>query len=91
LLPLPPPPPPLNPNAQADRIVSHIQSSHASKRLKTTMPESKIDKGKGEANSPKSSENSSKSISSHIHIKDNLSHVISEIHPQGSNQPKVVA
>jgi hypothetical protein len=86
--PLPPPPPPFNPNAQVDRIVSPAQSSHASKRLKTTMPEPEIDKGKKVANSPNSSENSSESVSSHLHIKDNFSHVISEIHPQGSNQPK---
>jgi hypothetical protein len=87
-LPLPPPPPPFNPNAQVDRIVSPAQSSHASKRLKTTMLEPEIDKGKEVANSPNSSENSSESVSSHLHLKDNFSHVISEIHPQGSNQLK---
>jgi len=36
-LPLPPPPPPINPNAQADRIVSPIQSSHACKRNKISI------------------------------------------------------
>jgi hypothetical protein len=30
-------------------------------------------------------------MSSHLHLKDSFSHVISEIHPQGSNQLKVVA
>jgi hypothetical protein len=88
LFPLPPPPPPFNPNSQGDHIVSHFQSSHARKKLKTAMPEPELDKGKKVANSPNSSENSFESISSHLHIKDNFSHVISEIHPQGSNQPK---
>jgi hypothetical protein len=87
-LSFPPPPPPFNPNAQVDHIVSPTQSSHASKRLKTTMLEPEIDKGKEVANSPNSSENSSELVSSHLHLKDNFSHVISEIHPQGSNQPK---
>ena len=27
-------------------------------------------------------------VSSHLHLKDNFSHVIIKIHPQGSNQPK---
>jgi hypothetical protein len=74
--PFPPPPPPFNPNSQDDRIASPTQSSHASKRLKTTMPEPEIDKGKKVANSPNSSENSSESVSSHLHLKDNFSHVI---------------
>jgi hypothetical protein len=87
-LSLPPPSPPFNPNAQVDHIVSPAQSSHASKRLKTTMLEPEIDKGKEVANSPNSSENSSKSVSSHLHLNDNCSHVFSEIHPQGSNQTK---
>jgi hypothetical protein len=87
-LPLPLPPSPFNPNAQDDRIVSPAQSSHASKMIKTTMPDPKIDKGKEVANSPNSSKNSSESTSSHLHLKDNCSHVISEIFPQGSNQPK---
>jgi hypothetical protein len=87
-LPFPPPPLPFNPNAQVDCIASPAQSSHASKRLKTTMPEPEIDKGKEVANSPNSSKNSSESVSSHLHLKDNCSHVINEIHPQGSNQPK---
>jgi hypothetical protein len=36
--PLPPPPLPLNPNAQDDHIFSLVQSSHARKRLKNTIP-----------------------------------------------------
>jgi len=46
-----------------------------------------IDKWKNVANSPNSLENSTESISSHLHIKDNFSHVINDIHPQGFNQP----
>jgi hypothetical protein len=30
-------------------------------------------------------------VSSHLHLKQSFSYVISEIHPQGSNQLKVVA
>jgi hypothetical protein len=78
--PLPPPPPPKNPNAQADHVVSPIQSSHASKRLKTDVPKPELDKGKGVATPSKSSKDSSESVSSHLHLKDNCSHVISEIH-----------
>jgi hypothetical protein len=29
-------------------------------------------------------------VSSHLHLKDNCSHVISEIHPQGSNQLRLL-
>jgi hypothetical protein len=90
-LPFPPPPPPFNPNSQVDHVASPVQSSHASKRLKTTIPEPELDKGKGVANPSKSSKDSSESVSSHLHLKDSFSHVISEIHPQGSNQLKVVA
>jgi hypothetical protein len=89
--PFPPPPSPFNPNSQADRVALLVQSSHASKRLKTTIPEPELDKGKGVANPSKSSKDSSESMSSHLHLKDSFSHVISEIHPQGSNQLKVVA
>jgi hypothetical protein len=42
-----PPPPPLNQHAQQiDHIASPVQSSHASKRLKTTIPEPLSSKGK---------------------------------------------
>jgi hypothetical protein len=87
----PPPPPPFNPNTQIDRVTSPVQSSHASKRLKTAIPELEIDKGKGVANLSKSSKDSSKSMSSHVHLKDSCSHVISEIQPQDSIQLQVVA
>jgi hypothetical protein len=54
-LPLLPPPLPINPNAQYDRVSLPIQSSHASKRLKSAIPEPKLDKGKELANPSKSS------------------------------------
>jgi hypothetical protein len=43
------------------------------------------------ANPSKSSKDSSESVSSHLHLKDDCSHVISAIHPQGSHQLKAVA
>jgi hypothetical protein len=42
-------------------------------------------------NPSNSSKDSSKSDSSHIHLKYSFSHIIIEIHLQGSNQFKVVA
>jgi hypothetical protein len=90
-LPLPHPPLPFIPNVQADRVVLLVQSSHASKRLKPAILEPKLDKGKEVANPSKSSKDSYESISSHLHLKHDFCHVISEIHPQGSNQLKVVA
>jgi hypothetical protein len=86
--PLPPPPPPKNPNAQADHVVSPVQSSHASKRLKIDVPKPEPDKGKGVATPSKSSKYSSGSVSSRLRLKYNCSHVINEIHPQGYDQPK---
>jgi hypothetical protein len=68
-----------------------VQSSHASKRLKTTILEPELDKGKEVANPFESSKDSFESTSSHLHLKDSCSHVINEIHPQGSNQLKTVA
>jgi hypothetical protein len=90
-LPFPPPPPPFIPNSQPDHVVSRVQSSHARKILKSTTPKPKLDKGKEVANPSKSFKDSYESISSHLHLKDDSSHVINEIHPQGSNQLKVVA
>ena len=43
------------------------------------------------ANPSKSSEDSSESVSSHIHLKDSCSHIISEIPPQGPNKMETVA
>jgi hypothetical protein len=86
--PLPPLPPPKNPISQDDHVVSPVQSSHASKRLKTDVSKPVQDKGKGVATASKSSKESSESVSSRLHLKDDCSHVISAIQPQGSNQPK---
>jgi hypothetical protein len=82
-----PPPPPIIPNIQIAPIHSPIQSSHASKRLKTDVPHVQ-DKGKVVASPSSPSNDSSKSMSSYMHLKDDRSHVISEIQPQGLNQPK---
>jgi hypothetical protein len=86
-----PPPPQINPNAQFYHASFPIQSSHASKRIKTDVPKPKLDKGKGATNLAKSSKDSSKSMSSHIHLKDIFSHVVCEIHSQGPNKLKIVA
>jgi hypothetical protein len=46
------------------------------------------DKGKFVASPSSPSNDSSKYVSSCMHMKDDFSHVISEIQPQGSNQPR---
>jgi hypothetical protein len=84
-------PPPVNPNVQISRVVSPVQSSHASKRLKTDIPQPVQDKGKAVASPSSPSTDSSKSVSSHLHLKDDFSHVINEIQPQGSNQPRATS
>jgi len=80
-------PPPVNPNFQIARVVSPVQSSHAIKRLKTNIPQLVQDKGKSIASPSSPSTDSSKSVSSLLHLKDDFSHVINEIQLQGSNQP----
>jgi hypothetical protein len=87
-LSLPPPPPPKNPNPQDDYVDSPMQSSQASKRLKADVPKPAQDKGKGMATPFNSSKESSKSMSSPLHLKDDCSHVISAVQTQGSNQSK---
>jgi hypothetical protein len=82
-----PPPPPVYPNFQIAPVHSLVHSSHARKRLKTDVPHVQ-DKGKVDASPSSPSNDSSKSVSSYMHLKDDFSHVISEIKPQGSNQPK---
>jgi hypothetical protein len=80
-------PPTINPNVHISYVISLVQSSHASKRLKIDIPQPVQEKEKV-ASSPSSPANdSSKSVSSCMHLKDDCSHVISEIQPQGSNQP----
>jgi hypothetical protein len=44
--------------------------------------------GKVGASLSSPSSDSTKSVSSRMHLRDDCSHVISEIKPQGSNQPK---
>jgi hypothetical protein len=89
-LPLPPPPP-VNPNAQATHVASPVQSSHISKRLKTNIPQLVLDKGKAVTSPSSPSIDSSKSVSSRLHLKDDYSHVISAIHPKESNQPGAIS
>jgi hypothetical protein len=64
-----------------------VKSSHASKRLKTEAQHA-LDKGK-ETVAPSSPSNGfDKSVSSRMHLRDDCSHVINEIRPKGSAQPK---
>ena len=49
------------------------------------------DKGKGVASASSPSNDSSKSMSSCMHLKEDFSHVISEIQPQGLNQPRATS
>jgi hypothetical protein len=86
-LSLPPPPPPVNPNDQFSTAHSPIQSSHARKRLKIEARHVH-EKGKAVAAPSSPSSDSAKLVSSRMHLRDDCSHVISEIKPQGSTQPK---
>jgi hypothetical protein len=86
--PLPPLRPSINPNSQVAHVVSPVQSSHGSKRLKTNVSDPMQDKGKEIATHSSSSKESAKSVSSCLHLKDDCSHVISAVQPQGSNQSK---
>ena len=81
-------PPPINPNVQIAHVVYAVQSSHAIKILKIDIPQPVQDKGKVVVSPSSPSTESSKSMSSHLHLKYDCSHVISEIQPQGSNQPR---
>ena len=80
-------PPPINPNVQIAHFVSPVQSSHASKRLKTNIPQPIQDKVNATSSPSSPSTNSLKFVSSCLHLKDDCSQVINEIQPQGSNQP----
>jgi hypothetical protein len=66
---------------------SPVQSSHASKRLKTKAHHA-LDKGKPIATPSSPSNDSDKSVSSQKHLRGDCSHVINEIRPKGSAQPK---
>jgi hypothetical protein len=47
-----------------------------------------LDKGKATATPSSPSNGSDKSMSSQMHLRDDFSHLISEIRPKGSAQPK---
>jgi hypothetical protein len=64
-----------------------MQSSHASKRLKTEAHHAP-DKGKVVVAPSSPSNDSAKYVSYRMHLRDDFSHVISEIRPKGSTQPK---
>jgi hypothetical protein len=64
-----------------------MKSSHASKILKTEAHHA-LDKGKAIAAPSSPSIDSNKSVSSWMHLRDDCSHVINEIKPKGSAQPK---
>jgi hypothetical protein len=49
------------------------------------------DKGKVVVAPSSPSSDSAKSVSSRMHLRDDCSHVISEIKPQGSTQPKAIS
>jgi len=64
-----------------------VQSSHAIKRLKTKAYHA-LDKGKSTVSPSSPSNGFEKSVSSQMHLRDDCSHVINEIRPKGSAQPK---
>jgi hypothetical protein len=64
-----------------------VKSSHASKRLKTEAHHA-LDKGKSIVSPSSPSNDYDKSVSSQMHLRDDCSHVIREIKPKGSAQPK---
>jgi hypothetical protein len=86
-LSLPASPPPVNPNVQIFPTHSHVQSSHVRKRIKIEAHHMH-DKGKAVAAPCSPSSYSTKSVSCCMHLKDDCSHVINEIKPQGYTQPK---
>jgi hypothetical protein len=62
--------PPINPNVQIAPVVFSVQSSHTRKRLKTKISQPVQDKGKAAASPSSSSTDSSKFVSSFLHLKD---------------------
>jgi hypothetical protein len=76
-------PPPINQIVQVAPVHSPVQSSHARKRLKTEAHHAP-DKVKAIASPSSPSNVSDKFMSSHMHLRDDFSHVISEIRPKGS-------
>jgi hypothetical protein len=86
-LSLPTPPPSVNPIIQISSAHSPVQSSHTSKRIKIEAHHAH-DKGKFVVAPSSPSSDSAKSVSSHMHLRDDCSHVISDIKPKGSTHPK---
>jgi hypothetical protein len=86
-LSLPAPPPPSNQIFQAAHAHSPVQSFHASNMLKTEAHHA-LDKGSVVAAPSSPSNDSAKSISSRMHLRDDCSHVISEIRPKDSTLPR---
>ena len=80
--------PPINLIVQDAPVHSPVQFSHASKKLKTEAHHA-LDKGKAIISPSSPSNGSDKSVSSRMHLRDDCSHVISEIRPKASPQPKV--
>jgi hypothetical protein len=64
-----------------------MQSSHAIKILKIESHHA-FDKGKAIASPSSPSDDSEKSVSSQMHLRDDCSHVISNINPKGFSKPK---
>jgi hypothetical protein len=65
----------------------HTGMSYSNKRLKTEAHYAPV-KGKATTAPSSPSNDSDKSVSSHMHWRDDCSHVINEIRPKGSTQPK---
>jgi hypothetical protein len=65
----------------------HTGMRFSSKRLKTEAYHAPK-KGKATTAPSPSSNDSDKSVSSHMQLRDDCSHVISEIRPKGSTHPK---
>jgi hypothetical protein len=82
-----PDPPPINKIIQAAPVHSPVQSSHAIKRLKIKARHA-LDKGKTTSSPSSPSNDSAKFVSFRVHLRDDFSHVISEIRPKGSTHPK---
>jgi hypothetical protein len=82
-----PTPPTNNQIVQASLAHSPVNSSHASKIFKTEAHHAP-NKGKSIASPSSPSNGSDKSVSSQMHLKDDCSHMISEIRPKGSVHPK---
>jgi hypothetical protein len=85
-----PPPPHVNQNVQISPAHSLVQSSHARNRFKIEAHHVH-DKVKDHVSPSSPSSDSSMSVSSHMYLRDKFSHVISDIKPQDSTQPKAIS